>query len=107
MNFQATLEFLSRRPGTWEFSYLVFNKQIREGVATTNGQIFKESFKSAVPRYFWSTKNFLLIDDMLAKLYGVRPKEIDIGKNNFGVIQCEAGFLSIIIVPVMICHCLY
>lgn len=102
MNFQSTLEFLSRRPGTWEFSYLVLNKQIREGVATTKGQIFKESFKSAVPRYFWATKNFLLIDDMLAKLYGVRPKEIDIGKNNYGVIQCETGFISIIIVPIII-----
>jgi len=102
MNFQSTLEFLSRRPGTWEFSYLVLNKQIREGVASTKGQIFKESLKSAVPRYFWPTKNFLLIDDLLAKLYGVRPKEIDIGKNNFGVIQCEVGFLSIIVVPIMI-----
>lgn len=102
MNFQATLEFLSRRPGTWEFSYLILYKQIREGVATTKGQIFKESFKSAVPRYFWPTKNFLLIDDLLAELYGVRPKQIDIGKNNFGVIQCETGFWSIIIVPIMI-----
>jgi hypothetical protein len=102
MNFQATIEFLSRRPGTWEFSYLVLNKQIRDGIGTTNGQIFKESFKSAVPRYFWPAKNFWLIDDLLAKLYGVRPKQIDIGKNNFGVIQCETGFLSIIVAPLMI-----
>ena len=102
MNYQSTLEFLSRRPGTWEFSYLVLNKQIRGGVATTKGQIFKESFKSAVPRYFWPTKTFLLIDDLLAKLYGVRPKEIDIGKNNFGVVQCEIGFWSLIVVPFMV-----
>jgi hypothetical protein len=102
MNYQSTLEFLARRPGTWEFSYLVLNKQIRDGVATTKGKIFKESFQSAVPRYFWHTKNFLPIDDMLAKLYGVRPKEIDIGKNNFGIIQLEIGYLSVIIVPLMI-----
>jgi hypothetical protein len=102
MNYESTLEFLSRRPGTWEFSYLVLNKQIREGVPTTKGQIFIESFKSAVPRYFWEAKNFLLIDDMLGKLYGVKPKEIDIGKNNFGVIQLEIGYLSIIAVPILI-----
>ena len=65
-------------------------------------KIFIESFKSAIPRYVWKAKNFLLIDDMLGKLYGVKPKEIDIGKNNFGVIQLEIGYLSVIAVPILI-----
>jgi hypothetical protein len=102
MNFESTIEYLGRRPGTWEFSYLVLNKQIREGIGSTKGEIFVESFKSAVPRYFWKTKNFLLIDDMLAKIYGVRPKEIDIGKNNYGIMQLEVGYLSVVLVPLMI-----
>lgn len=102
VNFHATLAFLERRPGTWEFSYLVLNKQIEDGIPTTNGRIYKEGLKSAIPRYFWPGKKFSLIDNMLAKLYGVRPKAIDIGKNIFGVTQVEFGYFSIILVPLVI-----
>ena len=42
------------------------------------------------------------IDEILAKLYHVKPKEIDIGKNMFGVGQVEFGYLSLIIVPLII-----
>jgi len=102
LNFQSTLRVLSLRPGTWEFSYLVFNKQIKDGITTSNGEIMVEGFKSAVPRYLWPHKKFGLIDDLLAELYGVKPKEIDIGKNNFGVVQVEFGYLSLVIVPLII-----
>ena len=43
-----------------------------------------------------------MIDDILAQLYQVKPKEIDIGKNIFGVGQVEFGYLSLIIVPLII-----
>jgi hypothetical protein len=99
INYQSTLAFLAKRPGTWEFCYLVLSKQTIDGIATTNGKIVAEGLKSAIPRYLWPNKNFYLIDDMLAKLYGVRPKEIDIGKNNYGIAQLEIGYLSIAIVP--------
>ena len=102
INYQPTLAFLSRRPGTWEFSYLVLSKQVIDGIAITKGKIIAEGFKSAVPRYVWPDKTFLLIDDMLAQLYGVRPKEIDIGKNNYGVVQLEIGYYSIVILPLVI-----
>jgi hypothetical protein len=101
LQFQYTLEALGSRPGTWEFSYLVLSKQIGDGIAPTK-EILKESFKSAIPRYLWPDKKFSLTDDMLATLYGVRPKEIDIGKNIFGLAQLAFGFLSIIIVPLTI-----
>lgn len=102
VNFHATLGFLERRPGTWEFSYLVLSKQIKDGIPTTKGKIYREGLKSAIPRYLWPNKKFSLIDNMLAKLYGVRPKAIDIGKNIFGVTQVEFGYFSIIIVPLVI-----
>jgi len=102
INYQRTLNFLAKRPGTWEFSYLVLSKQTIDGIAITNGKIVSEGFKSAIPRYLWPDKNFYLIDDMLAQLYGVKPKEIDIGKNIFGVAQLEIGYLSIAIVPLSI-----
>lgn len=102
INYQPTLAFLAKRPGTWEFSYLVLSKQTVDGIAITNGKIFAEGFKSAIPRYLWPNKNFSLIDDSLAQLYGVKPKEIDIGKNNYGVAQLEIGYLSLAIVPLAI-----
>jgi hypothetical protein len=102
LNYQSTLAFLSKRPGTWEFSYLVLSKQTIDGIATTKGKIVAEGFKSAIPRYLWPDKDFHLIDDMLGQLYGVRPKQIDIGKNIFGIAQLEIGYISVAIVPLII-----
>ena len=59
-------------------------------------------FISKLVKKYPSEERFRLIDDMLAQLYGVRPKEIDIGKNNYGVAQLEIGYYSIVILPVVI-----
>jgi hypothetical protein len=102
INFKATLKNLTLRPGTWEFNFLVFNKQFSKPDMTTNGKITWEGFKSSIPRFFWHGKKFTCIDDILADLYHVKPKEIDIGKNLFGVVQVDFGYLSLIIVPTII-----
>jgi hypothetical protein len=102
INFEATLKNFQARPGTWEFNFLVFDRQISQASMTTKGKITWEGIKSSVPRIFWSDKNFLGIDEILAGLYRVKPKEIDIGKNLFGVGQVEIGFFSLIIVPLII-----
>jgi len=102
IHFQPTLEALANRPGTWEFSYLVIDKQIRDGIKPTNGRIIKENIKSTIPKFLWPDKSFFLTDDMLAQIYGVRPKEIDIGKNIFGMMQLDYGYLSIVLVPLII-----
>ena len=102
INFDATLENLKARPGTWEFDYLVFNEQYSKPDMFTHGKITLEAIKGSIPRIFWPGKQFLFIDDILAKLYNVKPKEIDIGKNIFGVVQVDFGFYSLIIVPLVI-----
>ena len=102
VNFNATLGNFKERPGTWEFDYLVFNQQYSKPGMFTGGIISWEAVKSSIPRIFWPGKQFLLIDDILAKLYNVKPKEIDIGKNLFGVAQVEVGYYSLIIVPLII-----
>jgi hypothetical protein len=102
INFEATLKNLQWRPGTWEFNFLVFNHQFSRPYMTTNGEITRESLKSSIPRIFWPDKKFMCIDDMLADLYHVKPKEIDIGKNIFGVGQVEIGYYSFIAVPLII-----
>lgn len=103
INFEETLKNLKLRPGTWEFNFLVFNHQFSKLGMTTNGNITWEGFKSSIPRIFWRDKQFLLIDNILADLYHVKAKEIDIGKNIFGVGQVDFGYFAIIIVPLIIC----
>ena len=102
INFGATVGNLKARPGTWEFNFLVFDHQFSKPGMTTDGKINWEGLKSSIPRIFWPDKKFLCIDDILAGLYQVKPKEIDIGKNLFGVGQVEFGYFSLIIVPVAI-----
>lgn len=101
-NFNSTINNLKARPGTWEFNFLVFNHQLNKPEMTTYGKITWEHFKSAIPRYFWSDKQFSLIDDTLADLYKVKVQEIDIGKNIFGVGQVDFGYFSLIIIPTTI-----
>jgi hypothetical protein len=102
LNFEATLNNLKARPGTWEFNFLVFDNQFSKPGMTTNGKITWEAIKSSIPRIFWQDKKFMCIDDILAGLYQVKTKEIDIGKNLFGLSQVEIGSYSLIIVPMII-----
>ncbi|PIU52332.1 MAG: hypothetical protein COS90_11975 [Deltaproteobacteria bacterium CG07_land_8_20_14_0_80_60_11] len=66
-----------------------------------------EGFKSSVPRLFWPKKQFAVVDDILSELYNVNPKDIDIGKNLFGVGQVDFGYYSIIIVSLVILFIIY
>jgi hypothetical protein len=102
INFDATLENFKDRPGTWEFDYLVFNQQYSRRGMFTNGKITWEAIKGAIPRIIWPDKQFLMIDDILSRLYQVKPREIDIGKNIFGIVQVDYGCYSLIIVPIVI-----
>jgi hypothetical protein len=102
VNFNATINNLKKRPGTWEFNFLVLNNQYNKPDMSTHGQITWEGVKSSIPRVFWPGKQFSLIDDVLSGLYHVQRKQIDIGKNLFGVAQVDFGYLSIIIVPIVI-----
>jgi hypothetical protein len=102
INFKATLENFQARPGTWEFNFLVFNHQSIKPGMTTNGKITWESIKSSIPRFLWPAKQFMPIDNILADLYRVTAKDTDIGKNLFGVGQVDFGYLSLIIVPLII-----
>jgi hypothetical protein len=102
INFDATIENFKARPGTWEFNFLVFNQQYSKPGMFTEGKVFWEGIKSSIPRIFWPEKQFTVIDVILAKLYNVNTKEIDIGKNMFGLVQVDYGYLSLIIVPLII-----
>ncbi|MBU4234662.1 MAG: hypothetical protein KKF43_19295, partial [Proteobacteria bacterium] len=102
INFDATLKNFKARPGTWEFNFLVFNHQYSKPGMFTDGKISWEGIKSSIPRIIWPGKQFLVIDEILANLYRVKTKEVDIGKNIFGVVQVDFGYLSLIIVPLII-----
>jgi len=102
LDFKSTISNLTQRPGTWEFNFLVINHQFNQPGMTTNGKVTWEALKSSIPRFFWPDKQFALVDDILANLYAVHPKDIDIGKNLFGQAQVDYGYYSIIIVSAVI-----
>jgi hypothetical protein len=102
INFDATIENFKARPGTWEFNFLVFNHQHSKPGMFTERKVFWEAIKSSIPRVLWPDKQFMLVDAILSKLYNVDAKEIDIGKNLFGLVQVDFGYLSLIIVPLII-----
>jgi len=102
LNFSATFTNFAQRPGTWEFNYLVFDHQIKQSGMTTNGNVNWEGLKSAIPRFLWRDKNFSVVDEILARLYHVTTKDIDIGKNIFGIGQVDFGYFSLVIVPAIL-----
>jgi len=107
LDCNLTIKNLTERPGTWEFNFLVINNQLNKTGMTTNGRINLEGFKSSIPRFFWPEKRFTFVDDILSELYNVNKKDIDIGKNIFGVGQADFSYYSIIIVPVIILFIIY
>jgi len=107
LDFNLTLQNLTKRPGTWEFNFLVIDNQLNRIGMTTHGRVNLEGLKSSIPRFFWPEKQFICIDDILSVLYNVNRKDIDIGKNLFGVGQVDFGNLSIIIVPLIILCVIY
>ena len=107
LNYNLTLINFTKRPGTWEFNFLVINNQLDRTGMTTNGKLNLEGLKGSVPRLFWPKKQFALVDDILAELYNVNPKDIDIGKNLFGVGQVDFGYYSIIIVSLNLLFIIY
>lgn len=103
LDFNKTLVNLKVRPGTWEFNYLVFDRQLKApGKVTTNGAITREGFKNAVPRIFWPDKTILIPPKILAEAYNETEENVSLGTNIFGIGQAEFGYYSIIIVPVVL-----
>jgi hypothetical protein len=106
-NMESTLSNLRARPGTWEFDFLVLDHQFNSSGMTTDGKVAWEAFKSAVPRMVWPHKQFVVVDQILSKLYKVNPKQIDIGKNLYGIVQVDFGYYSFLIVPTIILFIIY
>ncbi len=93
LNFKGTLQNLKDRPGTWEFDYLVLDRQLHgPGKATTDGKITREGLKSAIPRLLWPNKKYEIMPEILSKLYGVTMEDVNVGSNIFAVAQLETWF---------------
>lgn len=107
VNMKSTVANLKARPGTWEFNFLVLNHQFNSSGMTTNGKVAWEGFKSAIPRIIWPDKQFMVVDQILSQLYRVTPKQIDIGKNLYGIVQVDFGYYSFLIVPAVFLFIIY
>ena len=103
LNFSATFKNLKGRTGTWEFDYLVFDRQLKhQGKVTTDGKITLECFKSAIPRIFWPDKKFRSTPEVLVDTYNGKLDDANFGTNMFGIAQSDFGNFSMISVPLTI-----
>jgi hypothetical protein len=103
LNFNATVANLKIRPGTWEFNYLVLDRQMKSPVkVTTDGRIYQEGLKSVIPRILWPNKKFQMTNEVLAEALNAKLEEVTLGTNIFGVAQAEFGYFSLVVLPATI-----
>jgi len=102
LNFNATLKNLKERAGTWEFNYLIFDRQMRDPAKGTKGQITLESLKNVTPRILWPGKKFRTPPEILAEALNAEQDDVSLGTNIFGIYQSDFGYFSMIIVPLII-----
>jgi len=103
LNFALTLQNLKDRAGTWEFNYLILDRQMRyPGKGTTDGQITRESMKNATPRILWPGKTFRTPPEIMAQAFEAEQDSVSFGTNMIGIAQADFGFWSMSIVPLTI-----
>jgi hypothetical protein len=96
----ATLHNIKIRPSPWEFNYEIFKGQF-DGTAAQQprGRILWIGLKNSIAKFIWPVKEVVSLNNLIATMYGWRV--IDYAKNNFGFLQADFGFLSILIMPLM------
>jgi len=100
LDVEATLHNIQIRPSEWEFNYGIFKGQFEGTVSQLpRGSIIWESLKNSIPKFIWPGKKVVSLNNLTATMYGWRV--MDYAKNNFGFLQVDFGFLSILIMPLM------
>jgi hypothetical protein len=103
LNFKETLKNLGERAGTWEFNYLVIDRQMRDlGTGMTNGKLTREGLKCATPRILWPGKKFQTPPEILAEAFHAPQIDVSFGTNLFGIAQADFGYLAMVTVPLTI-----
>lgn len=100
-NVKATFSNLQLRQATWEFNYLILDKQEHTfGTLVPYGAIMWQAFKNSIPRVLWQEKVAYDLDETVAKLYNLPVT--DYASNDFAFTQADFGYLSLFVLPLML-----
>lgn len=101
LDARATIDNLKIRLAPWEFNLFILKGHLA-GLDKTEGygDIMWQGLKNSIPRVLWPGKKVVSLNDIIATKYGVRV--IDYPKNNYGFLLADFGFLSCILLPLML-----
>lgn len=101
LDTRATIRNLTIRPSQWGFNYFILKNQLdgRDRDEPT-GAIIWIGLKNSIPKVFWPGKKVVSLNDLVAARYGVDI--IDYSKNNYGFLLADYGYLSLVILPLML-----
>ncbi|MGB8990467.1 MAG: hypothetical protein WCD80_00270 [Desulfobaccales bacterium] len=101
LDARATIDNLKIRLAPWEFNLFILKGHLA-GLDKTEGygDIMWQGLKNSIPRVLWPGKKVVSLNDITATKYGVRV--IDYPKNNYGFLLADFGFLSCILLPLML-----
>lgn len=102
MDTEATLSNLQQRTAQWQYNYEILNAQEHSfGVEVPYGSIMGQLLVDAIPRALWPEKPTVQkVDVMIQTLYNLPVT--DYPTNDFVVFQADFGYLSIVILPLLL-----
>jgi hypothetical protein len=101
LDTRATIRNLAIRPSLWGFNYFILKNQL-DGRDRDKpvGAISWLGLENSIPRVFWPRKKIVSLNDLVATRYGVDI--MDYSKNNYGFLLADFGYLSFVILPLML-----
>ena len=101
LDTRATITNLKIRPSQWGFNYFILKNRL-DGRDRDEpvGAILWLGLKNSIPRVFWPGKKVVSLNDLVAARYSVEI--VDYSKNNYGFLLADYGYLSLVILPLML-----
>ena len=101
LDARATIDNLKIRLAPWEFNLFIFMGNLAGLEETVGyGDTMWQGLKNSIPRVLWPEKKVVSLNDITATRYGVQV--IDYPKNNYGFLLADFGFLSCVLLPLML-----
>jgi hypothetical protein len=100
-NLDATLGNLQDRMSMWQLNYMIIDEQIHYyGLDIPYGDMLWQGLKNTIPSILWPGKIVSDLDTLMAYQYMLPVT--DYPTNNFAMMQADFGYLSVILLPLLL-----
>jgi hypothetical protein len=105
-NLDATLLNLQERMSIWQLNYMIIEKQKPYyGLDIPYGDILWQGLENTIPSILWPGKIVTDLDTLMAYQYTLPVT--DYPTNNFAMMQADFGYLSVILLPLLLLFVLF